>query len=124
MTAPPVEANLVVPKGATFRHKWTLTDPGTGDPLDLTQSGYSALGQVRAWYGSATVYHEWSSDEVNLVLRANGELEIVVTGIESTIWTWWYGVYDIELTDPSEEVTRVASGSISVSPEVTQETIP
>lgn len=115
MTAPPVEANLVVTKGATWRYKWTLTNPSTGIGIDLS-SGYTARGQVRAWYGSTEVLHEWSAP----ALRANGELEVTITGAESTAWEWWNGVYDIELTGPNSEPIRVAAGSISVSPEVTQ----
>lgn len=120
MTAPPVEARLVVTKGATWRRKWTLTNPGDPEtPIDLS-SGYTAKGQVRRWYGDDIVLFEWSADQENIELRANGEIEITVAGSDSAAWAWWYGVYDIELVGPDTEPIRIAAGSVVVSPEVTQ----
>lgn len=119
MTAPPIEANLVVPKGATWRRKWELTDPDSGEPIDLS-SGYVARGQVRPWYGSTTVLHEWSAAESNIELRANGEVEITVAGSDSSAWAFWEGVYDIEIVGPDSEPVRIAAGTIAVTPEVTQ----
>jgi hypothetical protein len=108
----------VIEQGTTWRCRWPVINPTTGAALNI--SAWSARAQVRKWAGADEVLHEWSTTAGNLTVGADGYLTITVTPAESTAWTWSEGRYDIELTDPTGEVVRIAAGPVMVSPEITR----
>lgn len=118
MAVPPVYAPLVIEQGTTWSRAWMVTNPDTGEPLDI--SGWSARGQVRKWAGSPEVLHEWSATAINITCGADGFVTVTVSPAESAVWDWCDGLYDIELTDPSDRVVRIAQGPVTVSPEITR----
>lgn len=118
MASPPVYSLLVIRQGMTERFRWPVTDPVTGDPVDI--SSWSARGQVRKWPGADEVLHEWSMDAGNLTLGADGNLTVTVQPAVSSAWDWSEGRYDIELTMPNDDVIRVAEGTVMVSSEITR----
>jgi hypothetical protein len=84
-------------------------------PVDLT--GYTAALQIRAYPLSATVLYDASSD---LVLGSTaGTITLTIPASATETFTWWNGVYDLLLTDPSGNATRLLQGSVTVSPAVT-----
>lgn len=107
--------DLLVNQGATWAWAWPITVQG--DPVDLT--GWSARAQVRPSKSDNTVLHEWSTEDGTASI-ANSRVTLYLTPAESSAWTWYTGVYDIELQDPDGHVYRISEGSIVVSREVTR----
>jgi hypothetical protein len=48
-----------------------------------------------------------------------GQVTVYVPGLTTTGYTWFNGVYDIEVFNGSGVIKRIAQGSVSVSAEVT-----
>lgn len=105
------KANIVIDQNATFNTEIDLTDD-VGEPLDLT--GYTAKSQIRRWYTSTTAAADFdltlSGGSILLSLSANSTANLV------------YGryVYDVTLTDVSNNVTRVVEGIVTVTPGVSK----
>lgn len=120
MASPPVYSPLVIRQGMTERFRWPVTDPTTGNPIDI--SSWSARGQVRKWSNADELLHEWSTATGNLTLGSDGYLTITVAPAVSSAWDWVEGRYDIELTMPGADgdVIRIAEGRVMVSPEITR----
>lgn len=129
VTAPPgtLVFPLVIPQGADWPGvNFTIVDADS-NPYDLT--GCTALGQIRPLPASMELYYTWSSSPTSgqglITLDVEtGTLNIRVLAVESELWTFTYGVYDIVVTNPAapvgEQVSRVAMGRVYVSQEVTQ----
>jgi hypothetical protein len=106
------KANLVIDQGTTYITDLNLTDEN-GDPLNLT--GYSANSQIRKHYTSSnSVVFSTSINAVagviTLSLSANQTANIVSGRY----------VYDVELTDASNSVSRIVEGIVTVTPQVTR----
>jgi hypothetical protein len=96
-----------------------------GDPYDLT--GCTARAQIRAHPSSDEIYFTWSTSPISgqgLITLTDTTLNIRVLATESSPWVFTRGSYDILLNNPAAPVglrtSRVAMGSVTVSPEVTQ----
>jgi hypothetical protein len=106
------KVNLIIDQGSTFETTVNMTD-SNGDLVDLT--GYTGAGQIRKHYTSSnsvnfTVSLGASEGTITLGLSANATANLVSGRY----------VYDIELTDPSGDVTRVFEGIVTVTPQVTR----
>ena len=104
--------NLVIDQGSTFYTTLSLVDDN-GDPVDLTN--YTGAAQIRKHYSSSTATSfEVTVDEeggtVSLALSANTSSNLVAGRY----------VYDVELTDPSDVVSRIFEGIVTVTPQVTR----
>ena len=120
--------NLCVLQGATLTKVFTWlaqTCCGQGTvgskpmPVDLT--GWTASMQIRPYALSTTILYDATSD-----LTLGGQAGTITLQIPATAtedFTWWNGVYDLLLTDPSGNVTRLLSGSVAVCPGVTMPTV-
>ena len=115
--------DLCIEQGATFTRVFTWsTLPATGapagsEPTPVNLTGYTAKMQIRAFALSTTVLFDASSD---IILGGSaGTISLAIPASVTEGFTWWSGVYDLLLTDPSGNVTRLLSGSVSVSPGVT-----
>ena len=108
--------DLVIEQGTTWAISWPIRDEND-QPVDVT--GWSVRAHVRAHRDSTEVLHEWSSQLGNA--EASGSDVILSVGPStSSAWNWSDGVYDVELTDPTGNVARVAAGTVRVSREVTR----
>lgn len=115
--------DLCVAQGATLTKvlTWTtLPVPGgpagaAPTPVDLT--GWTATMQIRAFALSPTVLYDASPDIT--LGGAAGTITLAIPAATTEGFTWWSGVYDLLLTDPSGGVTRFLSGAVTVSPGVT-----
>ena len=105
------KANIVIDQNSTFNTEIDLTDDA-GNSLDL--AGYTAKSQIRRWYTSTLPTAEFdvslNSGAILLSLSANSTANLV------------YGryVYDVTLTDSSNNVTRVVEGIVTVTPGVSR----
>jgi hypothetical protein len=106
------KANLVIDQGTTYSTDINLTDEN-GDPLNL--SGYSANSQIRK--------HYTSSNSVVFSTTINATAGVITLALSanqtSNIVSGRY-VYDIELTDASNSVSRIVEGIVTVTPQVTR----
>lgn len=115
----PAKLKFTIYQGATFRKRLTWKGP-SGTPIDLT--GCTARMQVRAEVGSPTVLLELTTENGGIVLGgALGTIDLYTSDEDTGAITWDGGVWDLEIVHPGGEVTRLAQGSISVSPEVTRD---
>jgi hypothetical protein len=112
--------DIEINQGEDWAYFWTVRDPVTGDPMDI--SGWSGKGQIRPYAGSAQLLYEWttSGGSPNMSLGADGKATINVAKAVSSAWSWGSTTaeYDIELTGGGKTF-RLAQGKAKLSLEVT-----
>ncbi len=94
----------------------------TGTAINLT--GYSARMQVRRTAGACAVIDELSSEgaEARITIEAEGgRLSLRFPHSVTETYPAASLVYDVEITAPSGDITRILQGSISISAEVTRD---
>ena len=105
--------SIRIEQGATWRTVLTLTD------TDLT--GYTARMQVRASTQATAVLLELTTEDGRITIDGPvGKITLVITDDDTTGLAWCTGVYDLEITSPGGETTRLLRGRATVSPEVTR----
>jgi hypothetical protein len=106
------KANIVIDQGSTYTTDLNLTDENS-DALNLT--GYSANSQIRK--------HFTSSNSVTFSTSINataGVITLSLTANQTSNLISGRYVYDIELTDASNSVSRIVEGIVTVTPQVTR----
>jgi hypothetical protein len=87
-------------------------------------AGYSAKMFIRDRVGG-TVLLTLGSDVLDdpdqriTIDGANNTISLVVAAVDTALLTWTKGVYDLEMTGPTGAVTRIFTGNVSVTKEVT-----
>lgn len=110
-------AKIKINQGATFNPILTYEDDN-GALVDLT--GYTARMQVRKNHHAESFLLELTTENGGIVLGdANGTIELVISAITSSAFSWVNGVYDFELVNGAV-VTRLFEGTVTVNPEVTR----
>jgi len=104
------KANLVVDQGATFGTTVTVTDEN-GDLFDLT--GHTGAAQLRKHYTSSTA----TSFTVTL---GDGTISLGLTAGQTANLVAGRYVYDVEITNSSNVVSRIVEGIVTVTPNVTR----
>ena len=103
-------ADLYIRAGSYEPIVWVVTDPDTGDPLDLTGVGYSVAGVVASTNdGSGAVLIELADAEV-WARTVDGEIFFQPPSALSTTWPSVTAYYQAELTHPSGQAVRFAEG--------------
>lgn len=114
----PAKLKLTIYQGATFRKRLTWLDSSKA-PIDLT--GCTARMQVRAEVESPDVLLSLTTENDRITLGGiTGTVDLFVTDEDTALIDWAGGVFDIEIGHANGDVTRLAQGSIAVSPEVTR----
>lgn len=85
---------------------------GNNTPVDMT-----------GWTGQAQVRETYESELVDSLVVSCSDTGVLVTwaGGQTSAWppfTW--GVWDLEVTSPLGETTRLVEGKVYLSPEVTR----
>lgn len=106
--------NLVIDQGSTFTVSIVIFDPN-GNELDLTD--YTIRAQMRKSYGSNSYTSFTASKGAD---PTNGEITISLTATQTSALRSGRYVYDIEIEDDEDVVTRVLEGIVTVTPEVTR----
>ena len=118
----PAKLKFTIYQGATFRKRLRWTNKATGTPLDLT--GCKARMQVRAEVESTEVLLELTTENGGITLGGTaGTIDFYVGATVTAAFTWERGVFDLEIIHPGalpDDVTRLAEGFVTVSPEVTR----
>lgn len=105
------KVNLVIDQGTTYSVDFEVRD-ANNEIVNLT--GYAGEGQVRKHYTSNT----YVSFTVNTY--SNGIVRAALTSNQTSSLSEGRYVYDIELTNAANDVTRVVEGIVTVTPEVTK----
>jgi hypothetical protein len=114
------DTTLVIPQG---------TDPEIRIPnvrdangvLITNWAGFSVKAHIRDRVESTTVLYEWTSQGATPNVTFDGsDVVLSLPHATSTAWTWTHARFDVELTDPSGRVARIAEGRIVVDREVTR----
>lgn len=107
-----IKANIIVDQGSTYSTSLDLTDDN-GNPLDLTT--FTAAAQMRK--------HYTSSNAVSFVVTTGGNTGILTLALSANstanITAGRY-LYDVELTDSENNVTRVVEGIVTLNPNITR----
>jgi len=104
--------NIVIDQGTDFETSINLTN-SSGDQLDLT--GMSAASQIRKTHTSSN-----SVAFTTALANASGTLTLSLNNATTSNMTAGRYVYDVELTDASNVISRILEGVVTVTPEVTR----
>lgn len=105
--------NLYVDQGSFFRTYITVAGAST-QPLDLT--GYTVASQMRKSYQSSTAYNF----SVAISNPSQGRVRIELDSEQSRNIPAGKYLYDVEITNPSGQKTRVVEGIVLINPEITK----
>lgn len=111
----PARLSLVCPQGTTFRKTFTIFNPD-GTAMDLT--GYSSVMQARKSYGAKTPLFSVSTDDS--ISINNNEILVDIHHLQTADFPKGDYVWDIEITSPWDERSRILEGVLVVTPEVTK----
>lgn len=105
-------ADLSIDQGTDYEVTLTLTDEN-GDILDLSNSNTAA--QIRKSYTSLT-YTEFDTS----TNATTGEISLTLTADQTADLEPGRYVYDVELTDASNSISRIVEGVVTIAPQVTR----
>ena len=108
-------SNLVVDQGTTFSSIITLTNQD-GTPMDLTD--YTVKSQFRKSYQSSSAVNFTAS----IYDAAAGQVQLRLDPSDTTNIQAGRYLYDIELTAPSPDYTKIRAleGLVILTPEITK----
>ena len=107
-----IKANIIVDQGSTYSTSINLTDD-EDNPLDLTN--FTGAAQIRKSFTSTTAV------SFNVTLGgANGTLTLALSANATANVTPGRYLYDVELTDSSNNITRVFEGIVTITPNITR----
>lgn len=110
--------NTVIDQGATWQLVVEYLD-SNNNPVNITN--YSAALQLRTSPLAKTAALTLTTQNGGLTIQGNlGKVSITATATQTTALAPQRYVYDLEITSPSQVVTRLLEGTIQVSPQVTR----
>lgn len=105
------KVNLVVDQGTTFTTSITFNDE-TGNTINF--STYSGAAQMRKHFTSS------NSVSFTVALTSNGVVTLGLTANQTANLVAGRYVYDLEVTDSSNQISRLIEGIVTVTPNVTR----
>lgn len=87
-------------------------------PVDL--SAYTARLQIRRTPATTTTLLSLTSASGAIVLGADGSVAVTITPVLTAALSFTSAVYDLELISPTDDVTRLVEGTVTLSKEVTR----
>lgn len=115
--------NILCEQGSTFSRTIALEQPTFNDPTIYEVYpliGHTARMQVRRTLESSTAMIELTTENGRIDISAeDGVINIMMTAEETAALTS-SGVYDLEIIDAADNVSRVIQGIFTLSLEVTR----
>lgn len=105
------KVNLIIDQGTTYSVNYEVKD-ANNDLVNLT--GYSGAGQIRKQYTSN------SATAFSVTVYSNGTVSASLSANQTANLVSGRYVYDLELTNAINEVTRIVEGIITITPQVTR----
>lgn len=109
------KANISIDQGSTFTTTLDLTDEND-DPINL--AGYTANAQIRRWYSSTNAAAVFTANTGTNT--AAGVLTLSLTANQTSNLEFGRYVYDVNVADASNTITRIVEGIVMVTPRVTR----
>ena len=106
-----IKVNIVIDQGTDFTTDINVTDDA-GDPVDL--STYTGAAQMRKHFTST------NSFAFSVTASSVGVVTLSMNNSVTANITAGRYVYDCELTDSSNTVSRLVEGIVTVTPNVTR----
>ena len=106
-------ANLYIDQGSFYRTFITVSNTD-GSVLDLT--GYTVASQMRKSYQTSSSYNFTAS----ISNPTQGRVRIELSSEQSRVIPAGKYLYDLEITAPTGEKTRVVEGIVLINPEITK----
>ena len=111
------KCNFTIKQGSTFRKPFQWI--AGGSPVDMT--GWTARMQIRPEVDSEIVIAELTTENGGITIEPlEGKINLYLSDVETSTFSFEDAVYDIELVDQSGNVYRDIEGKIKLSPEVTR----
>ena len=107
-----VTKNLYLDQGADFSTRLTVVDSAAAAPIDLT--GYAVTAQMSKYFGSSTTYNL----PILITDPLVGAIRFNIPSAVSELYPAGAHFYDVEITDPAGEKTRVFEGVIVIRPRI------
>lgn len=115
---PAIHTDVTVEAGSYEPLYWTVTDPITGAPLDLTAAGYTITGVVASRPDGAGI-HLLDLDDTTCWHRTpDGRAYFQPPSTLTAAWPRISGFWQATLTHPSGEQVRLIEGRFTVNPEL------
>lgn len=125
---PAVSKNLYIEQGATFTlgFNWCQEGPPDADGLPTAGAPYDITGAIVRMQArktqQATILIDASTTNGKIIIDGpNGRIDVKLTDTDTDALVYKTAVYDLEVQMASGDVYRLLQGSITVSPNVTQE---
>lgn len=115
---PAVHTDVTVEAGSYEPLYWTVTDPITGAPLDLTAAGYTITGVVASRPDGTGTKLLDLPDDTCWSRTADGRAFFEPPSATSAAWPRINGFWQATLTHPSGEDVRFAEGRFTVNPKI------
>lgn len=113
--------NLTIEQGATWDHQLIWQD-AINTPINLT--GYTAVLAIAATFDATTALLVLTTENGYITLGgAAGTIDLTLPASITGAVTWRAAVYTLELKT-GVIVKRLTQGAITVSPQVTETTLP
>lgn len=106
-------ANLYIDQGSFYRTFITVANTD-GNVLDLTN--YTVASQMRKSYQTSSAYNFTAS----ISNPTQGRVRIELSSEQSRVIPAGKYLYDLEVTSPTGEKTRVVEGIVLINPEITK----
>ncbi|MGW2222625.1 hypothetical protein ACWCSD_47175 [Nonomuraea sp. NPDC001684] len=107
---------LLIEQGATFEHDLTISD----DAGAVVLTGYTARMDIRPCVGSATLLHHLDTEAGGIDIDGPaGTVRLRIPAATTRTFRWERAVYDLLLTSPGGDDTRLLEGPVTVKPGVT-----
>ncbi len=104
--------NIVIDQGTDFETSISLTDASN---VQLNTTGMTAASQIRRTHSSSN-----SVAFTAALANTTGTLTLSLNNATTSSMTAGRYVYDVELTDATNVVSRILEGVVTVTPEVTR----
>ena len=105
------KVNIDIDQGTTFNTDYTFTDEND-TPIDF--STYQGRSQMRKTYTSSTSY------AFTVGLGNTGIISLSMNAATTSSITAGRYLYDLEVVDSSNVVSRLVEGIVTVTPEITR----
>lgn len=105
------KVNIVIDQGTTFNTDYTFTDE---NDLPIDFSTFQGRSQMRKTYTSSTSY------AFTVSLGNTGIISLSMNAATTSSITAGRYLYDLEVVDSSNVVSRLVEGIVTVTPEITR----
>lgn len=114
--------NIKIDQGAVYKLVFTWYDDNNGVPgSPIPMTGATGRMQIRKTQGSPVLLEAISGDGITID-EPNGTVTVLLPPSKTNLLTAKSCKYDLEVVYSADEVYRLLEGSVSVNPNITQDT--